>query len=423
MMIIILVPFLILLIIIIQGFFSNSEMAMVSANRIRLNHLSNSGNKNASIILKFLNEPEQIFGITLIGINVALVLSSILINKYLKYIIGTFYPDMERLISIELVSIIILDPLTVIFGELFPMSLGRKYPNTTCLRNAKMIYGSYILFFPLTYIIKKISRFICFLLRIKSSEFTRISRSELELLVAGKISHVSDGTRKIIKDTFDIKELIARDVMIHLNEVEAVNENTIVGELKEYISQTNFSRFPVYRENIFNIIATIHAVSILGVDDDQSIMQYTEKLYIIPSTKPVVQILSDLKRNRKYMGIVVDEYGAVCGILTIENIAEELIGDIKSEEDLLEHGKVLESGNIFEAKMTLDDFFDLTGIDLTDEDAETLGGIMNLALGRIGRTGEKVFYRNMEFEIVESTDRLVKKIRLLSHISEDWKDK
>ena len=419
MTLVILVPLLIIFIIIVQGFFSNSEMAMVSANRIRFNHLSNNGNRKATIILKFLNEPEQIFGITLVGINIAIVLTSIITKKYFKFLFDTYFPDLESVISIELLSIVLLDPLTVIFGELFPMSLARKYPNTTCLRNARIINLSYYLFYPLTMLIKSISRFVCFVLRIKSSEFTRLSRSELELLVAGKISQITDGTRKIIKDTFDIKELLAKDVMVHLNEVKAINENATVGQLKELISQTNFSRFPVFKDNIFNIIATIHAVSILGADDDDPVMEYTEKLYIIPSTKPIIQILSDLKRNRKYMGIVVDEYGAVCGILTIENIAEELIGDIKSEEDASSPAEIEEEGNIFEAKTTLDDFFDMTGIDFTEEDAETLGGIMNLALGRIGRTGEKVFYKNAEFEIIESTDRLVKKIRLLSQTDDN----
>jgi CBS domain containing-hemolysin-like protein len=294
------------------------------------------------------------------------------------------------------------------------MTIARKFPNTTCLRNAKIIYLSYILFFPLTYIIKKISRFTCYLLKINSNEFTKITRSELELLVTGKNSQITDKTRKIIEDTFNIKELTAEDVMIHLNEVKAIEDKADIKELKEMILQTNFSRFPVYKDNIFNIIATIHAVSILGADDEEPIMSYTEKLYIIPSSKPVVQILSELKRNRKYMGIVVDEFGAVSGILTIENIAEELIGDIKSEEGNTELNDIPDETNIFDAGLFLDDFMEITGIDFTDEDAETLGGIMNLALGRIGRAGEKVFYKNMEFEIVESTDRIVKKVKLLN---------
>jgi putative hemolysin len=410
----VLIPLLIILIIMVQAFFSNSEMAMVSANRIRFNHLAKNGNGNASIILKFLNEPEQIFGITLVGINVAVVLTSIIMQRYFKMVFAQFNPNLENFISVELVSIVILDPLTVIFGELFPMSLARKYPNTTCLRNAKMIYVSYIIFFPLTFLIKSISRFVCFVFRIKSSEFTKMSRSELELLVAGKISQITDNTKKIIKDTFEIKELLAKDVMIHLNEVKAIDENSTVGDLKLLIAQTNFSRFPVFRDNIFNIVSTIHAVSILGADDSQPITHYSEKLYIIPSSKPVVQVLSDLKRNRKYMGIVVDEYGAVCGILTIENIAEELIGNIKGEDEESTDEVNQDIGGIFEAKITLDDFLEKTGIDFLNEDVETIGGIINLALGRIGRTGEKVFYKNVEFEIIESTDRLVKKIRLLT---------
>ncbi|HOV15806.1 MAG TPA: transporter associated domain-containing protein, partial [Spirochaetota bacterium] len=137
------------------------------------------------------------------------------------------------------------------------------------------------------------------------------------------------------------------------------------------------------------------------------------KLYIVPSSKPVVQILSELKRNRKYMGIVVDEYGAVCGILTIENISEELIGEMKDKDD----EKIIseENTDIFDARTYLDDFLEKTEIDFTDTDVDTLGGIINLSLGRIAKKGDRVSFRDIEFEVIEATDRVVKKIKLIKN--------
>jgi len=265
------------------------------------------------------------------------------------------------------------------------------------------------------FIVSNISKFINSVVKAGGEGgFGKISRDELELLVSGRFSHINENTRKIIRDVFDIKELSAKDIMTHLNEVKSISSESSIEDLKELIRATNFSRFPVYSGSIFNIIATIHAVNILGVDEKENIMPYTEKLYIIPSSKPVVQILSDLKRNRKYMGIVVDEYGSVCGIVTIENISEELIGEAKEMSDDSTNIND-EKDNIFDAKTYLDDFYDKTGIDFTDTDFDTLGGIINLALGRIAKKGDRVSFRDVDFEVIEATDRVVKKIKLIKN--------
>ncbi|HQJ07252.1 MAG TPA: transporter associated domain-containing protein, partial [Spirochaetota bacterium] len=208
-------------------------------------------------------------------------------------------------------------------------------------------------------------------------------------------------------------ELTAEDIMVHINEVVAINETSTVGDFKEVIKTADFSRYPVYRENVFNISSTISVINILGADDTDAITSYTEKLYIVPSTKPVIQILSELKRNRKYMGIVVDEFGVTRGILTIDNIVEEIIGGIKGFYPESSESEALIEQNIFDAKTYLDDFLEKTGIDFTDEEAETLGGLINIALGRIGRKGEKVVYKNVSFEIIEASDRTVKLVKLL----------
>lgn len=406
------VPFLIILFIFAQSFFSNSEMSMVSSNRIKLNYLSKNGDRRASIILALLNNPERLFGTTLVGINIATVVSTALADYYFKVIIINKLNFFLQIIEIDLIISFIMVPTILVFGELFPMSIARKYPNTTALRNAKFIKTAYFVLFPLMFIVSKISKFIGKSLKIDKEGGT-ISKDELELMVVGRFENISDETKKIINEVFDISELTAEDIMVHINKVIAINETSTVRDFKKLIENADFSRYPVYRENIFNISSTISVINILGANDTDPITAYTEKLYIIPSTKPVIQILSELKRNRKYMGIVVDEFGVACGILTIDNIVEEILGGIKGfAPESLESEAQIEQ-NIFEAKTYLDDFLDETGIDFTDEEAETLGGLINIALGRIGRKGEKVSYKNVSFEIIEASDRSVKLVKLL----------
>ena len=417
LLLIIIIPIVIVLFIFIQSFFSNSEMAMVSSNRIRLKYLANNGDRNAKIILNLLDNPERLFGTTLVGINLATVISTALSDFYFKKIIYNkiieFLPFIDKIISIDTLISFIMVPSVLIFGELFPMSIARKYPNTMALRNAKFIKIGYLTFFPLMLVVSNISKLVGLLFKTKASEFGKLTREELQLIVAGRFGNIKEKTKKIINEVFDINELTAEDVMVHLNEVKMININATVKELRELTYSTNFSRFPVYSEDIFNIVATIHSLNILGANDNENISNYIEKLYIVPSSKPVIQILSELKRNRKYMAIVVDEFGVACGILTIEDIVKKIVGDIN--EDVKIRNKESEEGNdyIFDAKMDLKEFYEKTGIDFTDENVSTLNGIISLALGRIGRKNERVVYKNVEFEIIDATDRSVKLIKLL----------
>jgi CBS domain containing-hemolysin-like protein len=318
-------------------------------------------------------------------------------------------------ISADVVTSCIMVPLVLIFGELYPMYVARKYPNATALRNANLIKRAYLLLYPLMLGISAVSKAINNLL--KTGQEKTMTRDELELIVLGKSANISTKTKKIIEDVFDINEITAADVMVHLNDVVAINENATVGEYRKLIRKYTFSRMPVYHENIFNIVGTVNAVSVLGAADKEPLSEYKDKLYIVPSTKPVIQILPELKRNRKYMGVVVDEYGAACGILTLEDIVDEIMpGNTELDSSGTDTQKV--KGNIYDARMSLDDFKDATGIDFGTDDVQTRGGIVNIALGRIGRKGERVSYQGVEMEIIEATDRVVNKIKILNNKDE-----
>ena len=405
MSILLIFPVVIIILIYIQGFFAGSEMSMVSSNRIRFQYLSRHGNKRAAIINGLLKQPHRLFGTTLLSINMATVSASIMAHYFFERVI-----DYE-VIPLEVLVVIVMEPLVLIFGELFPMSLARKYPNTTALRNAYVIRLAYIILFPLMMIPGSFSRLLGLLLR--SSKDGKITRKDLQVLVTGRFSSITNKTQEYVKEVLSINEFCARDVMVHINEVRAVDENATVSEIKEIINETGHSRIPLFKENIFNIVATVHAASILGLDDKEQVLPHSDKLYIVPSTKPITLILKELKKNRKYMGIVVDEYGAVSGIITLEDIIEEIIGEINDEFDTPVYKNKMIDEDIFDASIRLDDFFDKTGIDLTEEDVDTLNGAINLSAGRIARKGEVVKLKNYQFKILEATDRLIKRVRLL----------
>lgn len=395
----------------IQGFLANSEMAMVSCNKFRIQYLERNDNKRASIILFLLNNPHRLFGTTLLGINLATILATSAADYYFYNYIADYFLFIEKYVSLELLVLIFMEPIILVFGELYPMSIARKYPNSNALKNALLIKFFSIILYPLMIIPNFISKFISKLFNKISSN--KLTRRELELLVTGSFTNVTKKTREYMKDLFDLRDLTAEDVMVHISDVTAISEDATVGDLKKTINATNFNRIPIYKKDIFNITATIHAINIIGTDDKEPVIKYSEKLYIIPSSKPIIKILSELKRNRKYMGIVVNEYGVVCGIITIKDILKEFVEDLGEENQIDSIDDITDSELLFDAATKLDDFFEKTGIDLRNDDVETLGGIINIAVGRIARKNEKIKYRGVNFEIMDATDRAVKIIRLI----------
>lgn len=401
----------IMIFILIQGFLSNSEMAMVSCNKFRLQYLVKNGNKRASIILNLLNNPHRLFGTTLLGINISTILATTAADYYFKDYLAHELIFIEKYISSEVLILLVMLPIILIFGELYPMSIARKYPNAHVLKNALLVKFFSIILYPLMIIPNVISISLGKIFnKFKVNELTR---EELEFLVTGSFANVTKNTREYMKDLFDINDLTAENVMVHLNNVVAINEDAAVADLKKIINSTNHNRIPVYRKDIFNIVATIHVINILGADDKEPIMSYFDKLYIVPTSKPIIKILSELKRNRKEMGIVVNEYGVVSGILTIKDILKEFVGDISKESHIEYIDDKIINGDIFDAIMKLDVFYEKTGIDFRNEDVETLGGIINIAAGRIVKKNEKVTYKDINFEVIEVTDRAVKTIKLL----------
>ncbi len=411
----ILIPVIIILLLVIQGFFSNSEMAVVSSNKIRLKYMQKKGDKRAIIVFDFLNNHEKLFGTTLVGINIATVVSTSISDHYFVNVLSRDSTVVSELVRMGLLPILIMHPLILIFGEIFPMSMARKFPTITALRNSYILKTAYFILYPLMILVSTISKLFKKLFRSNKEGFGAITRDELQLIFDGKFDNASDVTRKLVEDVFNLNNLTAYDIMVHLNDVLAVDENITVAELKKIILSSAYNRFPVYRDSIFNIVSTVHSISILGIDDEESIKSCTEKLYIVPSTKKASDVLKELKKNRKYMAIVVDEFGAACGIITIENIAEEIIGKVGEEQIPFKEKQIAKEGEdiILDGLTYLDDLFDMTGINLTDEDAETISGIINIALGRIGRKGEVVNFKDkITFEILDSSDRFVKTVKV-----------
>lgn len=401
------IPILIVLLIVIQSFFTSTEMAAVSSNKIKLKYLANH-NKRAKIINSLLEKPERLFSITLISINLITVLLTILTEYYFEVIIKN---KINFFIPPEIITILIIEPLILICGELTPMTLGRKYSTNLSLKNSYLLKAAYLILFPL---ITPLLAVLTFFQKISGkSKKHSFTREELEIIFTTAFFHRKKEFNVIdyAKEVLQISKLTANDVMTHIQNIVAVDEKTTIKEFKEIIKKNKNNRIPVYRDNILNIIGTVHILNILGVDDNEKVGDYCDKLYIIPTTKPILQVLRELKNNRKYVGIVVDDYGAACGFISLQDIIGRIISEIKKDEkqQILNRNELLE----FDGLMKLEDFYKETGIDLRGKNITTLNGFINSLLGRIAKKGEIIEYKNYKFKVLDATDRIVKRVQLI----------
>ena len=251
--------FIVIILILISAFFSGSTLGFFSLNRGDLERKAKLGDKKAKKVYNLRKNGNLLLCTLLIG-NVA-------VNAAISIYLGSIVSGVLAGIMATI--------LIVIFGEIFPMLSARKHPDATALKNAILLRASSYIFYPLILFVSGVSRLINVILRNKAGTFGDITRDELLIIFNGRYEKANKMTRKVVQDALRIKELTALDVMIHLNDVKAVSEDMSVSELEEMILSSQYSRFPVYSDSIFNIVSTIHVTSILSASPSESIKLYS----------------------------------------------------------------------------------------------------------------------------------------------------
>lgn len=213
---------------------------------------------------------------------------------------------------------------------------------------------------------------------------------------------------KMIHGIFDLKDTLVREVMVPRTEIVAIENEATVDDLIRLIKEEGHSRYPVYKESIDNIIGVIHVKDILTGwqgEGDIKLSRFLRQPFVVPETKNVEELLRELKKKRTHIAIVVDEYGGVSGVVTIEDIIEEIVGEIRDEYDLEEVKIVpLSDGSVVvDARLDIEELSSHFGVEIPKEKFETVGGLVTFLLGRVPKNGEEISFENLRF-IVESAD-------------------
>ncbi len=393
-----------------EGFFAGSEIGIISFDKIKVKHMETQGNKLAGFLIKMTKRPESTFSTSLIGNNVAYTTASILATTIIYQYARSYTPFIVA---------IILTPVMVIFGEIIPKMVYRRHANNLMLKSIPLIAVFSIIFFPINVIFIALSKFLNILFKSKSKNVF-LTKDELikVLTISGNIEELKEYDKKIIKRIFGFRDKTVKDIMIPLINVIAVDENESVKAARQILIESNYSRLPVYKDRVDNISGISFAFDIYNLENvDKVISDIAKPALFIPETLKISTLMIKMQKSHQQMVIVVDEYGGVSGIITFEDILEEIVGEIRDETDEEEpmYKKIGKNTYIINSRLTLNELSELFNLKIErhpEADYETVSGFIMDKLGRIPVPGEKFTIDNLNFTVTESTSKSLKEVIL-----------
>jgi len=315
--------------IICAAFFSGAETAIVSCNRIRIRHLARSLDRNAQLAEKLLAKPERVLATTLVGNNIFIVLGVVMAATYA----GTLLHNYEGLGGI--VATLVMTPVILIFSEAIPKAYFYRYADIITLRIGGTIRFFSFLFSPLVILSTFLTRRLTALMGGESPQNPFLTRDELRVLMweSGRLGILEKHEQDMIHHIFKFRETAVKSVMVPLVAVDAIEVGEKVANALKVIGDRGHSRLPIYKGRVDNIIGHVNIGDLLGKSPGTPIKKLMKPALVIPETKSIADLLLDLKAGGEHLAVVVDEYGGVSGIATLEDLVEEIVGEIRDEYD------------------------------------------------------------------------------------------
>ncbi|HEY7778977.1 MAG TPA: hemolysin family protein [Ktedonobacterales bacterium] len=402
-----------IVVLVIAGLASASETALTSINRIRLHTLAEGGNRRAVLISRLVKEPNTFLATILIVNSVALIVASTMATVIAIDVLTSW----GEVISTVLISLVVL-----IFCEVTPKTAAVQAPERWALALAPLVYGASVI---LRWPIAGLTVVTSLLVRIFGGEPPHrgpfVTAEELRRLadVAEEEGVLEEEKNEMIHNVFELGDTTVREVMVPRIDMVTVEADDSVNEAVGVFLQGGLSRIPVYSESIDNILGVLYAKDLLRVlAQDQhpdSVRGLVRPAYFIPETKRADDLLHELQLHHVHMAIVVDEYGGVAGVVTIEDLVEEIIGPIQDEYDREEtlFERVSENEYIVDAKIPIDEFNELLDAKLLDEDYDTLGGFVYTQLDKIPSVGDVATFDGLTFTVLGTRGLRVTKVKVV----------
>ena len=400
-----------MLCLLLEGFFSGSEIGVVSADQMKLRHKAAKGSKGAKLALKMLEKPEWLLSTTLVGTNIAVVTNTTMATALMLHLFG----DNGSWLAVVLVA-----PLIWIFGEIVPKSVFQQRADVLTPVVIFVLRFFSMLFFPILVVFSFLTNLLT---KIAGGDAKNPFTLREEIVTMLQMPASSGGDihpveKNMIKRMFNFNETTVNDVMLPLIEVTAVEQGITCGEARKISSSKAHVRLPVYSQRIDRIIGILHTLDLLGMEPDAPITDHIRPAVYVPGGKSIKELMIELRGEGTVVAIVVDEFGGAEGIVTIEDIMEEVVENLEDEYDLgtkQRHNliqRIAENEYLVSARIEIDDLCNTLDIYLPKGNYATLSGLILSRLHSIPAEGTVIKEDDITLTIHRSTEQVIQEVNI-----------
>ena len=403
--------------ILLMGFFAGTEIAFISANKLNIELRKKQGKFSGQILARFMENPAEFIGTSLVGVNVLLVVYGLLAADVTHQLLLRYHIEMSeypKLVLDTLIATIVI----LIFAEFLPKAIFRSKAETVLAIFAVPMLFMYWIFFPVAKVFVSISEFILkYLFNVRFKENKQVfNRIDLELFVKqsmhGHENESSEVNAELFENALYLVNVKIRKCMVPRNEIEAIEVTASVSDAKAKFIETKLSKIIVYDDSIDNIIGYIHHLDLNR--RPYSIREILHTITPVPEAMSAVDLMNRFTKERKSIAWVIDEFGGTAGIVTMEDVLEEIFGDINDEYDEQEHveKQIAENEYIFSGRLELDYLNEKYGFTFPTDDSETLSGYIITEHETIPKIKERIILGKYEFDVLLVTDTRIETVKM-----------
>jgi putative hemolysin len=405
--------------ILLNAFFVAGEYALVTARRTRIQELADQGNRRARAVRRIVADPPRFIAAMQLGVT----LTSLGIGALGEQALARSLDPYLATVLAVVIAFLIITYLHVVIGELVPKAVALRYPERIALGVSTAVRGYFVLAYPLIWFLQRSTELILRGLGLESpgDEREALSEAELRMLLgrATEYGEIEREEQEMLYKVFDFADKEVADVMVPRPEVVALSIDLPPEESLAAVIESPYTRYPVYRETLDDIVGILHVRDLFSALNDQGfanvrIEELLRPAYIVPETKDLAALLADFRRTNFHMAVVVDEYGTMAGLVTLEDLLEEIVGEIEDEFDLPDEPveQIDEKTVRIDGTYPIDDFKEKFGIELPAEDYHTVAGFVFGLLGRAAAEGDEVEYDGLRFRVIEIEGSRIEKLEV-----------
>ncbi|MCI8345238.1 MAG: HlyC/CorC family transporter [Clostridia bacterium] len=415
--------FVLVILILINAYFAASEIAFISLNDAKIERSAKEGNKKAKQIEKMLKSPSKFLATIQIGITLAGFLSSAFASDTFADILAPSLNNIFPAISVEafrgisiIIITIILSFFTLVFGELVPKRLAMKYYEKIAYASIGIIRFISIIASPFVKILTKSTNVISKIFGISENEEEIVTEEEIKMMIdeGEEKGTIEQEEKEMINNIFEFNDITVSEVMTHRTDIFAVDISSDIEEILKDLDDYKYSRVPVYSETIDNIEGILFVKDLLKyfrTKKPLKIKNMIREAYFVSENKPINELFKDLQKNKMQMAIVIDEYGGTAGLVTMEDLLEEIVGNIFDEYDDVENEieKIDDNTFLISGKISINELKKVLGIDVPEGEYETLSGYLLELLGRVPEDDEApiIETKDVTYKIEEYEDKRI----------------